>query len=185
MKTFFTADLHLFDEDIAKARGFNSAQEYRDMMLDRWNNTVGKKDLVYILGDISKEEQKEAVCFIQNKLAGYKVLVPGNHDSIGACMQFKAHWCHTVVPVGTSLKIGDANMLLTHIPVHPDELFFYRGNLHGHIHGPIPELGYIPNEYPHVTNPRNMGTLSYFNVNLEFHDYQPISEDIIKEAFKL
>lgn len=174
---FFTADLHLFDEDIAKARGFRDAQEYREVMSSCWNITVDDDDIVYILGDISKEHQPSAVQFIHNKLNGHKILIPGNHDTFDTCQLFQMDPKCLVKMPGEEIKLRDNKILLTHYPVHSDEMDFHDYNIHGHIHSPIPEIGYKPRMYP---NPRRDVMCRkmqhvYFNVNIEFHKWTPVS----------
>ena len=173
---FFTADLHLFDEDIVKARGFRDAQKYREVMSNHWNITVYDSDLVYILGDISKDHQPSAVQFIHNELNGHKILIPGNHDTFDTCQLFQMDPKCLVKMPGQVIELSNGkNIILTHYPVHSDELKFFDGNIHGHIHSPIPEIGYIPNQWPNVTsNFGSPGGLCYFNVNIEFHNWSPV-----------
>lgn len=185
---FFTADLHLFDDTIAMYRGFPNAQSYREIMAKHWNDTVSDDDLVFILGDISISFQPSAVEFIHKQLKGHKILIPGNHDSFNACQLFNNEANCTVRMPGDIIKIMDRSIILTHYPVHSDELKFFDFNIHGHIHHPIPEIGYEPNKWP---NPlRNTGYNAghspfYFNANLEFHNWTPVSVDEVIEWFKI
>ena len=181
-QVFFTADLHVFDDDISKYRGFYDAKQYRDVLIHHWNRAVGDDDLVYILGDISKSLQSSAVEFVQTQLNGYKVLVPGNHDSFNTCQLFQAGpKCSVKMPGSVALNIGGKLLLLTHYPVHPAELKFYDGNIHGHIHAPIPEIGYEPNHWPNITRDSDIpGGYCYFNANCEFHDYTPVHQSKIR-----
>ena len=54
MKTFFTSDLHFGHENVIKfdERPFNSVEEMDEELIKRWNNKVGKGDIVYVLGDL-------------------------------------------------------------------------------------------------------------------------------------
>lgn len=191
MKTFFTADLHLFD-DIYPYRRFKDSREYVEMLTRRWNDTVGSNDMVFILGDISKGEDEVnsyvAVKWIQSHLNGHKVLIPGNHDTYAMCTQFAAGNRCYVRKMAETIRINDKIFLLTHMPAHPDELKFYTGNIHGHIHRPIPEIGYTPISWP---NPQRdvmdewLRYHSYYNVNVEFHDWAPVSEESVKIWFNI
>lgn len=185
-QVFFTADLHVFDDDISKYRGFYDAKQYRDVLASHWNQAVDDDDLVFILGDISKSFQPSAVEFVQTQLNGHKVLVPGNHDSFNTCQLFQAGpKCSVKMPGSTALNIGGKLLLLTHYPVHSDELKFYDGNIHGHIHAPIPEIGYEPNHWPNVTRDFGMpGGYCYFNANCEFHDYTPVHQSKIEYWYR-
>lgn len=184
---FFTADLHLYDNVIAKYRGFNSIQEYHDLLLKNWNDTVSDNDLVYIIGDISIEDGITASQLLALDYNGHKILVPGNHDNMDTLSYFQRAPKHEVMmdPIYTD---GDNKYyLLTHIPVHPNELdtFGYTGNIHGHNHKPMPDSGYNP-AWPSPTAPNIPGKLrmSYYNVNVEARDYKPVSMEQIKEYFK-
>lgn len=82
MKVFFTSDLHLGHENVIgfDKRPFSSVEEMDNELIERWNNKVGKGDLVYVLGDmIWKTSTNEAHKIIQ-KLNGQIILIKGNHD---------------------------------------------------------------------------------------------------------
>lgn len=54
-KIFITSDLHLDHTNIIKycKRPFLNTEEMNKTLVENWNNTVGKKDRVYFLGDMS------------------------------------------------------------------------------------------------------------------------------------
>lgn len=82
MKTFFTSDLHFGHENVLKFdnRPFQTVEEMNEELIRRWNDKVGKGDLVYVLGDfIWKSETNEASSLIK-KLNGQIILIKGNHD---------------------------------------------------------------------------------------------------------
>jgi calcineurin-like phosphoesterase family protein len=189
MNIFFTADLHLFDIDITKYRGFKS-REYVEMITRNWNKVVDPMDHVFILGDISNGNDEvnasAAVQWIQKHLNGYKILIPGNHDTFEMCELFKDDpKCDVKMP-GQVIELHNGkNIILTHYPVHSDELKFFDGNIHGHVHSPIPEIDYIPNQWPNVT--RNIGShggFCYFNANIEFHNWTPVPMRSIEYWYK-
>lgn len=124
---YFIADLHLGHTNMALHRGFNSVEEHDNFIIAQWNSVVGKRDVVYLLGDVTME--KKSNYHLLSKLNGVINVVLGNHDfrnhvpfllkhvnSVCGCLKFKGY-------------------LVTHIPVHPME-FDYRvkGNIHGHLH---------------------------------------------------
>jgi calcineurin-like phosphoesterase family protein len=49
-KIFFTADQHFGHKNIIKYcnRPFSSVEEMNKVMIDRWNEIVGKEDTVYV-----------------------------------------------------------------------------------------------------------------------------------------
>ena len=84
---YFTSDWHFFHDRILefhpKRKELFGAdmEKTTDKMIELWNNTVSKKDTVYILGDLAfgTVEQKRKLF---NRLNGNKVLIMGNHDKI-------------------------------------------------------------------------------------------------------
>ena len=54
---FFTSDTHFGHGNILElcptTRPFASAEEMNDVIVERWNEKVGKKDTVYHLGDFA------------------------------------------------------------------------------------------------------------------------------------
>lgn len=52
---YFTADTHFFHKNIIRYcdRPFESITKMNNVMINNWNNTVGKNDTVYALGDFA------------------------------------------------------------------------------------------------------------------------------------
>ena len=159
----FIADLHLSHANMAKRRGFSSIEEHDEHIIAKWNSVVNKRDVTYILGDITME--KSAPYPLLDRLNGIKHIVLGNHDrrqdtkklfqyaeSVGAMINYKG-------------------VFLTHCPIHPDELTYgIPKNIHGHIHDKVVmkmlDGWEIPDE-------------RYFCVSCERVDYTPKSlEDL-------
>ena len=84
-KILFTADLHFGHTNILKHQPNRPfAQEvdtkaHDEYMLDLWKSSVGKRDLVYILGDLTFFKSEDARHLLE-KLPGQKFLIQGNHD---------------------------------------------------------------------------------------------------------
>lgn len=81
-KTFFTGDLHFGHKNVLTFdnRPFATVDEMDAELIRRWNNKVGKGDLVYVLGDlIWKSRNNEAPALIKS-LNGQIILIKGNHD---------------------------------------------------------------------------------------------------------
>jgi calcineurin-like phosphoesterase family protein len=164
----FIADLHLSHANMAKRRGFSTVEEHDEHIIAKWNSVVNKRDVTYILGDVTME--KSAPYHLLDRLNGIKHIVLGNHDrrqdtkklfdyaeSIAGMIQYKG-------------------IMLTHCPIHPAELEYrIPYNIHGHIHDKVVmkdvyEYGYkldpIPDE-------------RYICVSCERVDYLPKSlEDL-------
>jgi|SRR3989344_3176061 len=83
-KIFLTSDLHLDHENIIKycKRPFKNIQEMNYLLIRNWNETVGKKDTVYFLGDFCfcKKKDKQKIGQFMNLLNGKKIFIKGNHD---------------------------------------------------------------------------------------------------------
>ena len=81
-KTFFTGDLHFGHKNVLTFdnRPFATVDEMDAELIRRWNNKVGKGDLVYVLGDlIWKSRDNDAPALIKS-LNGQIILIKGNHD---------------------------------------------------------------------------------------------------------
>ena len=57
-KVRFIADLHLGHVNMAKHRGFQDEFYHDEHIVDQWNSVVDKRDLTYILGDVTMESPK-------------------------------------------------------------------------------------------------------------------------------
>lgn len=82
-RKFYVADTHFGHESIIRncARPFSSVAEMDAEIVRRWNETVGKDDLVYHLGDWGwPTGDPFAFKRLFHALNGRKVLILGNHD---------------------------------------------------------------------------------------------------------
>src|SRR5690606_12174994 len=129
---------------------FNSAQEHDDFLIDSWNSVVtNKKDITYILGDITMEKSHHY--HLLDKLNGVKHVVLGNHDRLQDVPKL-LQYVNSVSGMINYKK----QFILTHCPIHPTELEFrFKYNIHGHVHANS------------LSDPR------YINVCAEVIDYSP------------
>ena len=158
---WFTSDLHLGHENIAKLRGFASAEDHDECLIDLHNNLVGKKDKVFILGDFLWNRHKATLAHAK-RMAGTKELIFGNHDTFA----IKSYQEVGVIRFHGFRRYK--KFWISHAPIHPYEIRG-RGNIHGHIHplvGDCPPLGE-----------------EYFNVNVEAHAFCPTNLDEIERHF--
>lgn len=79
---YYIADCHFFHEKVRlmDKRPFESLEEMHEVMIQRWNERVGKKDEIVILGDFSMGRAEETMGILQ-RLQGKKYLIRGNHDN--------------------------------------------------------------------------------------------------------
>jgi len=130
----FIADLHFGHENMAKKRGFASAADHDEHIVQAWNRTVHKRDITYILGDVTMEK---ANYDILDRLNGRKYVVMGNHDKIAHTRKLLEH----VDSVAGMLQYK--GIFVTHCPIHPMEMDYrVKWNIHGHIHEKLVERNF-------------------------------------------
>lgn len=137
----------------AQIRPFASVQEMDECMVERWNSVVRPSDHVYHLGDVAM--RKEHLVIVK-RLTGKKRLLRGNHDIYRTSDYLEAgfqeiHGCRVL-----------ADMVFTHIPIHPDSLGRFVANVHGHIHERQSPAG------------------AYVNVCVEQTAYRPITLEEVR-----
>lgn len=157
MNLFVVSDTHFGHENIISYcnRPFADAQEMDEAMISRWNAVVKPSDHVYHLGDVAM--RRDRLKAVMPRLAGHLRLVRGNHDI------FKTKDYLEFFDEIYGIRVID-NLLMTHIPVHPDSLGRFSANIHGHVH-----------------TSRAL-TLPWVNVCVEVTDYRPIAlEDLKRE----
>lgn len=126
--------LNFKNEDGTSVRDFRSVEEMNEVMIQNWNKVVKPGDKVYHLGDVFFGD-REKFPSLWARLKGQKRLIVGNHDDIpyltrGGFFSKVMMW----------RKLGEFNLLLTHVPVHESTLHEGRfegkkiKNVHGHIH---------------------------------------------------
>ena len=126
-KVHFIADLHFGHTNMAIKRGFESAKEHDEHIISQWNKKVNKRDVVWILGDVTMESSKSYP--LLNRLNGMKKVVLGNHDRPSDILNLLIY----VQAVAGIVKYK--GIWLSHCPVHERELEFrVPRNIHGHIH---------------------------------------------------
>lgn len=147
---FFTSDLHLGHDYVARVRGFADAARHDVAIVANWSAAVRPDDHVWILGDLAASSPAYALGVLAG-LPGVKHLVLGNHD--------RAHPMHrdayrqqaayldvfASVQASARRRIQGREVLLSHFPYDRDrdEFRFAQWRLadlgvpllHGHTHG--------------------------------------------------
>lgn len=164
----FIGCLHFGHAAIAKHRGFESVEEHDELLIKRWNQVVAKRDTTYIVGDVTME--KAAHYHKLNQLNGRKIIVLGNHDrhqDVNFLLQYVD---------GVAGAVDYKGFIITHVPIHPNEVQFYRGNIHAHIHHVNKLEEVIVNDRYLDEDSTPAPTLhKYFNVDAHLIGYQPRS----------
>lgn len=148
MTIFVTADLHLGDQYAFAGRRdrFMSLADMEATIIDRWNATVQDEDEVYLLGDVSKGRGLELV----RHLRGARHLVAGNADNLVLAIQSGLFRSVSVIR-------WFRGAVLSHVPVHPNQLRSGTKNVHGHLHR------------------ATVGDHRYVCVSVEQTDFAPVS----------
>lgn len=181
-KVFFTSDLHFGHANVITfdKRPFTTVDEMDAELKKRWNNKVGKGDLVYVLGDmIWKSCNNDAESLIKG-LNGQIILIKGNHDRfLGNAKAKKAlagikEYDDIVVTLEDGTK---RRCILSHFYMP-----FYNGHLyktillHGHSH--TSRESEMEQEMSRVLNQRGFPNEIY-NVGCMYWNYEPVTLDEI------
>ena len=80
---YYISDTHFREQAIFDKckRPFKSLDEMESTVISKWNNKVNDEDVVYVLGDVAKDDDVSAIQ-IFNKLKCHKHLIVGNHDHL-------------------------------------------------------------------------------------------------------
>lgn len=143
-------------KDGSKLRPWNSPEEMDEELVKRYNNVVKPNDKIYFLGDVVIARKHFDTL---TRLNGDKVLIKGNHD-IFKIKDYLLHFRDV-----RAYHVMD-QMLLSHIPVHPESKGRFRANIHGHTHANALEDNW------------------YVCVCVEQIDYTPISFEEIRSRVK-
>jgi len=156
MKIFITSDTHFNHKNIIEyaCRPFKTIEEMNEEIIKRWNNKIGKGDIVLHLGDFGMGSKNEIIG-LKNRLNGTIILLRGNHDH-------KATREAGFLVVKGSLEID--NLILSHYPLSKEETPKGFINVHGHIHGKESSNG--------------------INVSMEKTNYEPLELEKLKENIK-
>lgn len=126
--TWVISDTHFGHKNIlnfeAEKRPFKTIEEHNQSLVEKWNSVVKPNDLVIHLGDVAwglKDLQLLGQC------NGRKKLVKGNHDKFKAAQYLE--YFEDLYGVYTLNDI-----VMTHIPIPPEDFRRWKVNLHGHYH---------------------------------------------------
>ncbi|HRF68659.1 MAG TPA: metallophosphoesterase [Muribaculum sp.] len=143
---YFTSDLHLGHRRILELYQWRPFAQMGDIeahdnkLIELWNSTVSKHDMVYILGDFSLKSANENRKILE-RLNGYKYLCPGNHDSSLKSLSNYFEKVEQIMIAKFKKEIytflqSDMEFVLCHYPL-VEWAGMHHGvfHLHGHCHG--------------------------------------------------
>jgi calcineurin-like phosphoesterase family protein len=163
---FFISDSHFGHgnsltfkrNDGTPLRCFSSVEEMDETMVENWNKVVRPVDKIYHLGDVVINRKSLPIL---KRLNGKKRLVRGNHD-IFTTKDFLEHF-DEIYGVRVFSKEG---FICSHIPLHPESLYRWKLNVHGHTHANS------------IDDPK------YKCVSVEQTNYSPVHMDVILDIIK-
>lgn len=167
---FLVSDTHFGHDNICrflrtdgtKLRPWDSATEMDKVLINNWNSVVGPNDKVYHLGDVFINRRFR---FILEHLNGTKVLIKGNHDIFDL-----ENYTPYFKDIRAYHKLDKC--ILSHIPVHPQQLGRFKGNIHGHLHEHI------------VSDSQGNPDPRYMTVCVEHINYTPVELSVALQHFK-
>ena len=168
-------------EDGTPLRDFPSVEAMDEALVDNWNSVVKDGDTVYHLGDVAINRKALSTL---GRLKGRKILIKGNHD-IFKIKDYLEHFedvrAYKVLP-----KHG---IIMSHIPIHPQQLYRFKVNVHGHLHSNRVRENHETTYLDTHTGKYQQGNRDdprYINVSVEQINYTPINlETILELADKL
>jgi calcineurin-like phosphoesterase family protein len=179
---FFISDLHLFHDKIIlyDRRPYDNIKQMHESFIENWNNVVNKNDYVFILGDLSFEENMEKVnSEVFSRLNGNKILVTGNHDSKTNLEKLRVS-VHDYIELTVKDDKNYQKIILFHYPILVWN-YHHRGawHLHGHCHGNL--LKNMPSMYKRKV--MDVGTSCIHYTPISYREVEKYMEK--KEIIKL
>ena len=172
-RNFIISDLHLDHANIIKhcERPFENVRDMNSVIISRWNQSVGKHDVVYVVGDFAWfRDTSYRIRELIRELNGVKIFIWGNHDKNLKCkipyltLNYNGEsilLVHTADPEATHNKVTLAHTGICEI------LNEWKKSSNwiicGHHHNNQPEEHGLINRKTHE-----------FNVSTELLDYTPI-----------
>lgn len=158
---FFISDTHFGDQKICdlrfpngdKYRPWEKSEDMDEAIIFKWNNVVGKNDLVYHLGDVATDKEKLKLL---KRCNGEKILIKGNKDKL-ELLNYATYFSD----IKSYYRID--RLILTHVPMFPACIKKDKINVHGHLHR------------------QKIKNFKYLNVSVERINYKPVSIDEINQ----
>ena len=116
-RVFITSDWHFMHnrDFIYGPRGFSSAREMTDAIIERYNEVVRPQDHVYVLGDLMLNDNAAGLAAVK-QLKGQIHVIRGNHDTDGRMDLYNN--CYNIVEIveGKYLVYKGYHFYLSHFP---------------------------------------------------------------------
>jgi len=165
MKIFLTSDTYFGRQLAAIERGFSSAEEMDNHIIDSWNKRVGKNDVVYHLGNFGWDpiSSESAMLHLQGNIK----FIQATYDSHIPEMSLVRMGRHQV-SINSNITLGEEKLILSHWP-----LMDWQGKNSGIIHAHGGDISTdVDNGYR-------------FNVNISNWGYAPIELEFLNEMIAI
>lgn len=171
---WFTSDTHFGHGNIItySKRPFKTVEEMDEELINRWNERVGKGDLIFHLGDFLFKGGRERMEEILSRLNGQIHLVKGNHDRDVDRYKNKFVWIKDLAEVKVpddEAEEGKQRIILCHYAMRVWKNSHHGSwHLYGHSHGSLRE---------------DMNSRS-FDIGVDMNGYAPVSYEEVKERMR-
>jgi calcineurin-like phosphoesterase family protein len=173
---FFTSDTHFGHKNIIKFsnRPFYSIEEMDEVLIQNWNNVVGKNDTIYHLGDFCFGNSKKYL----KRLNGNIIRIKGSHDR-----DMKSPYMKIIQPKGLLDQYGNQrSIVLCHYSMRTWHLSHYASwHLWGHSFDKKTEV-LSNNGWKNVDNIYKNDKIVTLNLNNNVLEYNDIDQ-IIKYRY--
>jgi len=174
IRQWFTSDWHLRHQNMAKLRGFESVEKMDTLIYNHLIEKVQKHDELYVLGDLGWEVPVvEEILKLLKQMKVKVYWVTGNHDKRLPLTKL-APYCVEIqqTRIVRNVDGNGRKFFLSHYPhVVFENSFRDSINLYGHVHKSSKEFLEV----------EDMMRGQALNVNVELHDYYPLSKEEILE----
>lgn len=172
-KIFFTSDHHFGHNNIIKFsnRPFDNVDEMNEVLIEKWNEKIGKNDQVYHLGDVGLTSPKKLEKIL-SRLNGKIFLIKGNHEKSAEKCEDRFEWIkhyYELTITDNSFDKGKQLLILFHYGMRVwNSSHWGSYHLYGHSHGTLPD------------NPNSLS----FDIGVDCHNFYPLSYQEVKEIMK-
>ena len=145
-KCWFTSDQHFNHSNVMRFcnRPWVDVNQMNKVLTDNWNEVVGEKDVVFVLGDFYWHKDPTAVAKKLDQLKGAKIyILLGNHDAKEQFTKLRGKRVELISDTAMIFISGidedkpsrEHEFMISHFPLATWP-HWYRDtfNLHGHIH---------------------------------------------------
>lgn len=178
---YFSSDLHLRHQKVIDyGRDFENIEQMNTHIIDEINRTVGKNDLLVLLGDTIMID-KDYAWFLDAINTNYVIILFGNHCGVGRLTDvFNSLQFNKLLYIGYYLELAVDKQIVccSHYPMfnwnYQEDGSF---GLHGHLHSDENPLVKEIHKYKSM----DVGLDSYYKI---FGEYSVFSFTEIKELLK-